>query len=74
MGSLLKLEAWIERREGTRKVWICSKLTDPLDGTLHCSARGLFLLSPEALVDENFTKNVRILNPSDDTKNQQSKL
>ena len=74
VGSLLKIEAWIERREGSRKVWICSKLTDPVDGTLHCSARGLFLLSPEALVDDNFTKNISSPNLNDDTKNQQSKL
>ena len=53
VGSTLKLEAWVERREGARKIWICAKLSDPSDDTVHCTARGLFLLSPEPTVPDN---------------------
>ena len=68
VGSILKLEAWVERREGARKVWICSKLSNPVDGTLHCTARGLFLMSPEALVDDSIGES------TDDLKNKKSRL
>lgn len=75
VGSILKLEAWIERREGARKIWICSQLSDPIDGTLHCSARGLFLLSVEALIDDNFPPKVSSpFNTNEETKSHQSKL
>ena len=57
----------MERREGSRKIWICAKLTDPIDDSEHCTARGLFLLSPEALVPNNELSSV------DDTNNK-SKL
>jgi hypothetical protein len=48
----------VERREGSRKIWICAKLTDPIDDSEHCTARGLFLLSPEALVPHNELSSV----------------
>jgi hypothetical protein len=47
IGSTLKLESWVTRREGTRKVWISSRLVDPESGDVHCEGEGLFLLSPE---------------------------
>ena len=47
VGSLLRIEAWIERREGPRKIWACCKLVDPETEQVHCTAKGLFLLSPE---------------------------
>jgi hypothetical protein len=49
VSSLLKLEAWVERREGPRKIWICARLSNELDGSIHCLGRGLFLLSNEAV-------------------------
>ena len=57
----------MERREGSRKIWICAKLTDPIDDSEHCTARGLFLLSPEALVPNNELSSV-------DDMNNKSKL
>lgn len=57
----------MERREGSRKIWICAKLTDPTDNTEYCTARGLFLLSPEALVPNNELSSV-------DDMNNKSKL
>lgn len=49
VGSCLQLEAWVERREGPRKVWVGCRLVDPSSPTetIHCTAKGLFLLSPE---------------------------
>ncbi len=49
VGQLLQVEAWIERRDGPRKVWVGCRLFDPLSPTetVHCTAKGLFLLSPE---------------------------
>lgn len=47
IGSVLKLESWVLRREGKRKVWISSRLVDPESGDVHCEGEGLFLLSPE---------------------------
>lgn len=47
IGSTLKLESWVTRREGKRKVWISSRLVDPESGDVHCEGEGLFLLSPE---------------------------
>eukprot|EP01034_Spumella_vulgaris_P031597 gene31597-39033_t len=47
VGSTLKLEAWVNRKEGARKYWITSRLSDPLTGDVHCEAEGLCLLSPE---------------------------
>ena len=67
VGSILKLESWVERREGSRKIWICAKLTDPEDNTEYCTSRGLFLLSPEALVSNNELSSV-------DDMNNKSKL
>jgi hypothetical protein len=68
VGSTLKLEAWVERREGARKIWICAKLSDPADDTVHCTARGLFLLSPEPTVPDNSKMLIG------DDKNKKSKL
>lgn len=48
VGSLLKVLAWVERREGDRKVYVCARLTDVADDgeeVVHCEGRGLFLLS-----------------------------
>jgi acyl-coenzyme A thioesterase PaaI-like protein len=47
VGSILKLESWVKRKEGTRKYWIESRLVNPETGEVHCEAEGLFLLSPE---------------------------
>eukprot|EP01036_Dinobryon_divergens_P030140 gene30140-39337_t len=47
IGSVLKLESWVARREGKRKIWISSRLVDPESGDIHCEGEGLFLLSPE---------------------------
>jgi acyl-coenzyme A thioesterase PaaI-like protein len=47
VGSLLRLEAWVQRREGKRKIWVGAKLVDPTDGSVHCTAKGLFLISRE---------------------------
>ena len=46
-GSLLKIEAWVERREGPRKVWAECRLSDADDGTVYCTGKGLVLLKPE---------------------------
>jgi acyl-coenzyme A thioesterase PaaI-like protein len=42
IGSFLKVEGWIERREGRRKVHIKARLTDE-HGTEHAVGSGLFL-------------------------------
>ena len=55
VGSLLRLEAWIERREGPRKIWACCKLVDPETDQVHCTAKGLFLLSPEYITQPTTT-------------------
>jgi acyl-coenzyme A thioesterase PaaI-like protein len=48
--SVLKMEAWVNRREGARKYWIGARLTDPADETcVYCEGEGLFLMSPEAM-------------------------
>lgn len=44
VGSVLKLIAWVDRLEGSRKVWIGCKLVDPEDeSVIHCEGTGLFL-------------------------------
>lgn len=46
--SVLKLEAWVKKREGARKYWIGARLVDPTNETcVYCEGEGLFLLSPE---------------------------
>jgi hypothetical protein len=50
-GSLLKVEAWVERREGPRKIWASCRLTDA-DGTVYCTGKGLVLLKPEFVAGE----------------------
>jgi hypothetical protein len=44
VGSTLRLEAWVDRKEGSRKYWIKARLSDPLTGDLHCDGDGLFLM------------------------------
>ncbi|KAJ1407234.1 hypothetical protein B484DRAFT_403891 [Ochromonadaceae sp. CCMP2298] len=51
VGSVLRLESWVRRREGARKFWIDSRLVDAVSGTVHCEAQGLFLLSKEQPFD-----------------------
>lgn len=45
VGSILKVEAWVDRVEGPRKVWVKSLLTDPANGDIYCEGDGLFLRS-----------------------------
>lgn len=48
--SVLRMEAWVTRREGARKYWIGARLSDPSDETcIYCEGEGLFLLSPDAM-------------------------
>jgi hypothetical protein len=47
IGSILRLDAWIDRIEGERKVWVKSALTDPITGEVHCEGDGLFLKNKE---------------------------
>jgi len=45
VGSVLRLDASVERLEGERKVWIKSSLVDPADtNVVFCTASGLFLI------------------------------
>jgi hypothetical protein len=46
--SILKLEAWVDRFEGQRKVWVKAMLSDPANGDIHCESEGLFLRSLSA--------------------------
>ncbi len=43
VGSILKLEAWVDRKEGGRKYWIKSKLVDEESDEIYCEGEGLFL-------------------------------
>ncbi len=45
VGSLLRLEAWIERKEGNRKYWIGARLLNAETHDIHCEGTGLFLAS-----------------------------
>ena len=47
VGSILKLEAWVDRLEGTRKVWVKARLSNGDTNEIHCEGEGLFLKSPE---------------------------
>ncbi len=50
VGSVLRLEAWVKKREGARKFWISTRLSDPSDeNCVYCEGEGLFLLSPEQI-------------------------
>jgi acyl-coenzyme A thioesterase PaaI-like protein len=42
VGSLLKVEGWVERREGKRKIHIKARLSDE-EGTEYATGSGLFL-------------------------------
>lgn len=46
--SVLRLAAWVKKRDGPRKFWISARLVDPdSDACVYCEGEGLFLLSPE---------------------------
>jgi len=45
VGSIKRLEAWVDRFEGSRKVWMRASLSDPISGDIHCESEGLFLKS-----------------------------
>ncbi|RYH28899.1 PaaI family thioesterase [archaeon] len=49
VGALLKLEAWVTRKEGTRKYWIHARLSDPTTNEVHCEGDGLFLINRESV-------------------------
>ena len=42
--SMLRIEASVDRREGSRKIWIKSRLVDANCTTVFCEGHGLFLL------------------------------
>mgnify|MGYP002632907336 CR=1 FL=1 len=45
VGSWLRVDGRVIRREGGRKVWVSASLTCPETGKTHCEAEGLFLLA-----------------------------
>lgn len=45
IGSYLRLDVWIERREGSRKIYISACLFNPDSGEVHAKCKGLFLKS-----------------------------
>lgn len=48
--SVLKMEAWVHRREGARKYWISARLSDPEnEECVYAEGEGLFLMNPEAV-------------------------
>lgn len=49
VGSILKLESFVDRLEGPRKVWVKAVLSEPGTGEVYCEADGLFLKSKEEL-------------------------
>lgn len=49
VGSLLRVEAVITKREGPRKVFINAKLVNPHTNEIHCECNGLFLLPPPSI-------------------------
>jgi hypothetical protein len=49
VGSLLKLEAKVLKKEGQRKHWIEAKLIDPFTGEVYSRGEGLFLLNKEEI-------------------------
>eukprot|EP01039_Chlorochromonas_danica_P008318 gene8318-9170_t len=49
VGSMLRLESWVNKKEGQRKYWIHSRLSDPVTHEVYCEGNGLFLLKPEHL-------------------------
>jgi hypothetical protein len=38
VGSVLRLESWVRRKEGRRKFWIDARLVDAVSGAVHCEA------------------------------------
>ena len=48
VGSWLRVEGEVSRREGARKVWVTARLVAPAaaggDEVVHCTAEGLFVL------------------------------
>ena len=48
VGSVLRVEATVSKREGPRKVYIAARLVDPETGALHCECNGLFLMPSAA--------------------------
>lgn len=49
IGSILKIESWIDRVDGNRKVWVKAALSDPENGDIYCEGDGLFLKSLDVL-------------------------
>lgn len=49
VGSLLKLEARVLRKEGTRKVWVAAKLEDHESKVVYAEGEGLFLRSLDSV-------------------------
>lgn len=50
VGSVLRLDASVERLEGQRKVWIKASLADPADPSIvYCTGQGLFLRPTSAI-------------------------
>lgn len=47
IGSILRLEASVTRKEGARKHWIAARLFDPETLEVFCEGEGLFLLNKE---------------------------
>lgn len=43
INSTLKLEAWIEKREGKKKIYVKCKLWNPMTQEVHALGSGLFL-------------------------------
>lgn len=50
VNSVVKIEAWVKKKEGARKFWISARLSDPEnENCVYCEGEGLFLLSPEQI-------------------------
>ncbi|KAJ1403915.1 hypothetical protein B484DRAFT_457449 [Ochromonadaceae sp. CCMP2298] len=54
VGSVLKLESWVRKREGRRKFWIDARLSDAETGAVYSEAQGLFLVSAQFLLQGHF--------------------
>jgi hypothetical protein len=53
IGSIFKLVATIQRREGERKLWISARLINPFNEEVHCEGVGLFLLNKVKTAEEH---------------------
>lgn len=52
VGSVMKVEAWISKKDSDRKYWVTARMKDEANGgDVHFEAEGLFLLSKDALED-----------------------